>query len=378
MYYALIFKLYHAQNANQAQGFAKSVAFPKMARAGPFALRYRAFAADTAKSPTGAIAMENDSQTDPSFRPDQLDIALVAELRRAPQITNRDLAQRLAVSESTIGNRIDRMDAADAMRVVMQRDVRALGIEYTALLEMSVSGRPVTTVAGELSKIVEISNLGIVSGPRSLIALVHARTRGDLEALIDDKIGRVRGITGIEGNTVLEMLRFRQEWGILKALPAPSQLFSGCWSMDDETDQAIVQLLTFDGRLSNREVARRLKMSEGGVRQRLRKLTEAGKIRLGVITNPLFFGGLEQSLIGINGPVPRLAALRARLAKSEAVAFAARTLGRWALVVHLVAETRPKLRALINDDLRLDQSGVDYQNLEIVEPAKNRFDLAAI
>jgi len=314
----------------------------------------------------------------PNFQPDQLDLSLVAELRRSPQVTNRDLAQQLGVSESTIGNRIDRMQSVGAMRVVLQRDVRGLGIEYTALLEIAVSGRLASVVAKELSKIVEISNLGVVSGPRSIIALVHSRTRPELKCLIDEKIGKVRGISAIEGNQVLEMVRFRQDLGILKILPSARQLFSSCWSMDDEVDQSIVQILTFDGRLSNREVARQLKISEGTVRQRLRKLTEKGKIQLGVITNPLYFGRVEMAQIGINGPVQRLVPLRLRLAKSRAVVFAARTLGRWALVALLVAETRPKLHAVINDELRLDQSGVDYRSLEIVETIKNRFDLAAI
>ncbi len=44
-------------------------------------------------------------------------------------------------------------------------------------------------------------------------------------------------------------------------------------------------ILREDGRLSNREVARRLDVSEGTVRQRLKKLQDAGAIRIGVVTD---------------------------------------------------------------------------------------------
>ena len=46
-----------------------------------------------------------------------------------------------------------------------------------------------------------------------------------------------------------------------------------------------MEILREDGRLSNREVARRLDVSEGTVRQRLKKLQDAGAIRIGVVTD---------------------------------------------------------------------------------------------
>ena len=50
-------------------------------------------------------------------------------------------------------------------------------------------------------------------------------------------------------------------------------------------DDGIMAILREDGRLSNREVARRLDVSEGTVRQRLKKLQDAGAIRIGVVTD---------------------------------------------------------------------------------------------
>lgn len=55
----------------------------------------------------------------------------------------------------------------------------------------------------------------------------------------------------------------------------------------DQTDEAIMAAFQRDGRQSNREVARKLDISEGTVRQRLAKLQEAQAIRFDVVTDPL-------------------------------------------------------------------------------------------
>lgn len=51
----------------------------------------------------------------------------------------------------------------------------------------------------------------------------------------------------------------------------------------DGTGQAIFNILRENGRVSNREVAHLLNISEGTVRQRLKKLLDRKAIRLGPI-----------------------------------------------------------------------------------------------
>jgi Lrp/AsnC family transcriptional regulator for asnA, asnC and gidA len=58
----------------------------------------------------------------------------------------------------------------------------------------------------------------------------------------------------------------------------------------DEVDEAIMAAFRADGRQSNREVARRLDISEGTVRQRLKRLQEAGAIRFDVISDAARMG----------------------------------------------------------------------------------------
>jgi DNA-binding Lrp family transcriptional regulator len=77
----------------------------------------------------------------------------------------------------------------------------------------------------------------------------------------------------------------------------------------DATDTAILELLRQNGRMSNREVGRALDISEGTVRQRLRKMVEGGAMRLGVVTDIHTAG----QAVGVT---VRIKALPARIATS--------------------------------------------------------------
>jgi Lrp/AsnC family transcriptional regulator for asnA, asnC and gidA len=53
----------------------------------------------------------------------------------------------------------------------------------------------------------------------------------------------------------------------------------------DETDRGIMRLLQIDGRLSNRAIAEELGVSEGTVRNRIRKLKEKGLLKVTAMVN---------------------------------------------------------------------------------------------
>ncbi|HBC89304.1 MAG TPA: transcriptional regulator [Lentisphaeria bacterium] len=56
----------------------------------------------------------------------------------------------------------------------------------------------------------------------------------------------------------------------------------------DATDRKIITLLRDDGRITNNEIARILGVSEGTVRNRIRKLTDDGSIKITGLVNPDF------------------------------------------------------------------------------------------
>ena len=67
----------------------------------------------------------------------------------------------------------------------------------------------------------------------------------------------------------------------------------------DKLDYKIVSMLKQDGRLSNANVARVLKVSEGTVRRRLKRMTNENIIRIFAVPNPESIGLHSEALIGI-------------------------------------------------------------------------------
>jgi Lrp/AsnC family transcriptional regulator for asnA, asnC and gidA len=67
----------------------------------------------------------------------------------------------------------------------------------------------------------------------------------------------------------------------------------------DELDHRIIKLLTLDARVSNRQIAAQLGVTEGTIRGRVKRLEQENCIRLTAVTNGEFAGSPKVVLIGI-------------------------------------------------------------------------------
>jgi Lrp/AsnC family transcriptional regulator for asnA, asnC and gidA len=146
----------------------------------------------------------------------------------------------------------------------------------------------------------------------------------------------------------------------------------------DETDEAIIRLLQEDGRMSNREIARQLSVSEGTVRQRLKRLVETGAIRLGVVTDPVKLGLTSVSYVRLRvAPRSRRAVIDA-LEAMEDVFFVASILGEFDVVAVPGTRTRQHLRELVNERIARLAGVLSVEVREIAATLKHRYDIVRI
>jgi len=146
---------------------------------------------------------------------DSLDLKIIDALRAECQLSNKELALRFRVAESTIAGRIRTMREKGVMKVVAQRDVRSLGYEFFCLADIHVAGRSVKLVAADLAKIEEITSVSLLLGSPAIIVQVNGRDRKHLLQVLEEEIGRVRGITTIETTLALEIVKFDSDYGEL-------------------------------------------------------------------------------------------------------------------------------------------------------------------
>lgn len=97
----------------------------------------------------------------------------------------------------------------------------------------------------------------------------------------------------------------------------------------DELDRRIVDLLTVDARVSNRQIASQLGVTEGTIRGRINRLEEGGAIRLTAVTNVAFAGSPKVVLIGIQAQHGELKAVSQRIAAMPEIGCVILMLGRF-------------------------------------------------
>ncbi|OQA80669.1 MAG: Regulatory protein AsnC [Lentisphaerae bacterium ADurb.Bin242] len=102
----------------------------------------------------------------------------------------------------------------------------------------------------------------------------------------------------------------------------------------DKLDKKIIFLLVKDGRNSNNEIARLLSVSEGTVRNRIRRLTESGVLKVAGLVAPEAVVDKELVLLGIKVAVSKnLSAIAEKIAQRPEVQAAYITTGRYDIVV---------------------------------------------
>lgn len=116
----------------------------------------------------------------------------------------------------------------------------------------------------------------------------------------------------------------------------------------DAIDEGIMAILREDGRLSNREVARRLDVSEGTVRQRLKKLQDAGAIRIGVVTDANRIGLTISAWVRVTVSPDQMREALTTFSSLDEVRYVAAVAGRYNLLLVLTTTSQLELMRLVN------------------------------
>lgn len=115
----------------------------------------------------------------------------------------------------------------------------------------------------------------------------------------------------------------------------------------DDTDRAIIELLQADGRMPFTKVAAEVGLTEGAIRQRVARLTEAGVMQIVAVTDPMSLGVRRVAMIGarVQGDVETTANALAEMPEIE---YLLATTGRYDLMFEVVADDDTHLMHLLS------------------------------
>lgn len=119
----------------------------------------------------------------------------------------------------------------------------------------------------------------------------------------------------------------------------------------DDVAKRIIEQLQEDGRRSYAEIAQAVGLSEAAVRQRVRRLLDAGVMQIVAVTDPLTLGFSRQAMIGITaqGDIEEIAQRLSVLPQIDYVVICA---GSFDIIAELVCEDDEQLISIVNDQVR--------------------------
>lgn len=296
---------------------------------------------------------------------DDLDLRLIEKLKQEPRASTRSLARAIALSEPNVATRIAQLETGSILRVMAVVDMHTIGYEDVVVLGVRVSNRHPDEVAAVLIGIPEIMGLNSTFGRYQLVGFMFARNKHHLGALLD-QIGSIDGVQDLEACLVLDVLESQSDVGKLSLfeeqhLPDLPQEHA----TPDSLDMGIIKVLQENGRMSFREVGRRLSTPEATIRSRLARLEQSGAIRLVAVTDSdALLPEKATAWIALRVRGGERDRIAERLCDVADIGLVFTTIGRFNLVVLVLRPTRPELLDFISQTVAPMQG---IQQLEVWE-----------
>ena len=119
----------------------------------------------------------------------------------------------------------------------------------------------------------------------------------------------------------------------------------------DEIDQHILDAMRKDGRAAFAQIAAKLKVSPGMIRQRYNRLVEMGLLKVVAISNPLQRGFKTMALIGIRTDGNQMLDVADAISKLKEVVYLVVVSGRFDIMAEVLCRDHEDLLNFITEKL---------------------------
>jgi Lrp/AsnC family transcriptional regulator for asnA, asnC and gidA len=146
----------------------------------------------------------------------------------------------------------------------------------------------------------------------------------------------------------------------------------------DDLDRRIVEKLARDARVSNRQIAAELQVTEGTIRSRIKRLQAERLIQFTVVTDFRLAGSPNLVMIGIQADPSRVATLAQQLADVKEIGCVVVLLGRYSLLAIGLFTSIEQLNDLITSRIRSLEGVRDVETSISVHNVKYEVGIARI
>ncbi len=119
----------------------------------------------------------------------------------------------------------------------------------------------------------------------------------------------------------------------------------------DSIDQHIIEAMRKDGREAFAQIAEKLNVSPGMIRQRYNRLVELGYLKVVAVTNPLMMGIRTMALIGIHTDGHKMLQVAEQISKLDEVVYLVVVSGRYDIVCEVFCRDHEDLLKFLTEKL---------------------------
>ncbi len=120
----------------------------------------------------------------------------------------------------------------------------------------------------------------------------------------------------------------------------------------DEIDKAIIACLQYDGRMPFTQIAAELDLSEGTIRQRVKRLTEANVLQIVAVVEPQHLGWNAAGMVGVTVQAGHIDSVAQQIAVFDEVSYLFMASGEFDLFVEVYCKNREHFVSFLSDKLQ--------------------------
>ncbi len=143
---------------------------------------------------------------------DQTDCRIIELLQTDGRMPNTMIAKKLGISEATVRSRLNRLIKEEYVQIVAVSDPLKLGFGVCGIMKIDVDIKKIDTVSRELSKIEQLWYIVHATGSAYIYAEFNAKSIGEVNDFISQKINKIDGLLKTETSLVLKYIKRRYDW----------------------------------------------------------------------------------------------------------------------------------------------------------------------
>jgi Lrp/AsnC family transcriptional regulator, regulator for asnA, asnC and gidA len=145
---------------------------------------------------------------------DELDKRVIRLLQDDGRMPNTEIARELRVSETTVRKRITQLVSRGLINIVAVPTPRAVGMNLSAIIGISILLPYMREISDQLKRQREVRYCGVSTGRYDIIVEAFFFDQQHFLDFISNRLGRMKGITGLETSIILDVVKFSYEWEI--------------------------------------------------------------------------------------------------------------------------------------------------------------------